>query len=49
LLQLLKDRHLAWHSRESAELDTHDWITMHPTLGAAIMSVLALSVARAKG
>jgi hypothetical protein len=49
LLQLLMDRHLAWHSRESAEPDTYNWITMHPTFGAAMMSVLALSVARAKG
>jgi hypothetical protein len=49
LLELLKTKHLAWHSREPSEPDSRNWITMHPKLGAAMMSVLALAVARLKG
>jgi hypothetical protein len=49
LLELLKSRHLAWHSREPMEPDSFDWVTMHPKVGAAMMSVLALAVARIKG
>jgi len=49
LLELLKSRHLAWHSREPGEPDSYNWITMHPKLGSAMMSVLALAVARLKG
>jgi hypothetical protein len=49
LLDLLKARHLAWHSREPMEPDSFDWVTMHPKVGAAMMSVLALAVARIKG
>jgi hypothetical protein len=49
LLELLKTKHLAWHSREPGEPDSHNWITMHPKLGAAMMSILALAIARLKG
>jgi hypothetical protein len=49
LLELLKSRNLAWHSRESGEADSFNWVTMHPKVGAAMMSVLALAVARIKG
>lgn len=49
LLELLKSRQLAWYSREPIEQDSHNWITMHPKLGSAMMSVLALAVARIKG
>jgi len=49
LLMLLKTRGLAWHSREPSEPDSFDWITMHPKLGSAMMSILALSVARLEG
>lgn len=49
LLELLKSRRLAWHSREPLEPDSFNWITMHPKLGSAMMSVLALAVARIKG
>jgi hypothetical protein len=49
LLDLLLSRHLAWHSRETGEPNSHDWVTMHPKMGAAMMSVLALAAARIKG
>ena len=49
LLKLLEDNQLAWHSREKIETDPWDWVTMHPRLGSAIMSVLAISVARIHG
>ena len=49
LLELLRSNHLVWHSREPIEHDAYDWLTMHPKLGAALMSVLALAVARVKG
>lgn len=49
LLDLLKSKHLAWHSREPTEPDSFNWVTMHPKLGSAMMSVLALAVARIKG
>jgi hypothetical protein len=49
LLALLEEHQLAWHSREKTEADPLDWITMHPTLGAAVMSTLAIAVARIHG
>ena len=49
LLELLTSRSLAWHSHEPSEPDSQYWVTMHRTLGSAIMSVLALSVARLEG
>jgi hypothetical protein len=49
LLGLLRSKDLAWQSREPSEPDSYAWVTMHPTLGSAMMSVLALAVARIKG
>ncbi len=49
LLGLLCERNLAWYSRESGEPDSDQWITMHPIFGAAIMSILALAIARLEG
>lgn len=49
LLTLLMKHHLAWHSREAGKPDSFDWVTLHPKLGAAMMSILALAVARVKG
>jgi hypothetical protein len=47
LPDLLLESSLAWHSRTSA--DAGLWLAMHPKLGAAIMSVLALAIARNEG
>ena len=49
LLAILKSKHLAWHSRETSEPDSPNWVTLHPKLGSAMMSVLALAVARIHG
>jgi hypothetical protein len=49
LLDLLTSKQLGWFARERTERDSANWITMHPKLGAAIMSVLAITVARTKG
>jgi hypothetical protein len=49
LLALLTSKDLAWYSREPGEPDSDNWVTMHPTLGSAVMSVLALAVARSEG
>ncbi len=49
LLELLRRNGLAWHSREDPEPNGVDWVTLHPTMGSAIMTALALAVARVKG
>jgi hypothetical protein len=49
LLTLLLTQKLAWYSREPGEPDSINWVTMHPKVGAAMMSVLALAAARVKG
>ena len=49
LLEFLLSQGLGWYSREPSEPDSSNWITMHPKVGAAMMSVLALTVARVKG
>lgn len=49
LLELLRSKSLAWHSREPSEPDAPDWVTMHPKMGSAMMSILALAVARLEG
>jgi hypothetical protein len=40
---------LAWNSRELEEHDVFNWLTVHPNLGSAIMSVLALAIAKQDG
>jgi hypothetical protein len=47
LPDLLIENKLAWHSRTSADADL--WLSMHPTLGAAVMSILALAIAENEG
>lgn len=49
LLNILKGARLAWHSRDNREHDPWDWVTMHPKMGSAMMSTLALAVARSEG
>jgi len=49
LLQLVTSKSLAWPSRQPTEPDSSKWVTMHPTLGSAVMSILALAVARLEG
>lgn len=44
---LLLESKLAWFSRTSKDADL--WLAMHPKLGAAIMSILALAIARNQG
>ncbi|MBV8810550.1 MAG: hypothetical protein JO033_17920 [Acidobacteriaceae bacterium] len=45
----LVEKKLAWNTRGVQEHDTFDWLTMHPQMGAAIMSVLALAIAKQDG
>jgi hypothetical protein len=40
---------LAWNVRGSGEDGSYEWLTMHPRLASAIMSVLALAIARQDG
>lgn len=48
-VRLLKQEHLAWHARDPNDPDAFNWLTMHPKFGSAIMSVLAIAIARAAG
>jgi hypothetical protein len=41
----LKSHHLAWPAKE----DSKSWWALHPTLGRAIMSTIAISIANSKG
>jgi hypothetical protein len=47
IIDLLIESKLAWASRTSA--DAGLWLSMHPTLGAAVMSTLALAIAKNEG
>jgi hypothetical protein len=46
LLLFLEGHGLAWHDREEFR---EDWFSLHPKLGEAIMSVMAIAIARDKG
>jgi hypothetical protein len=48
-VHMLKKEHLAWHARDLSNPDSFNWLTMHPKFGSAMMSVLALAVARLRG
>lgn len=50
LLRFLQLRDAAWHARERGGDDGRDadWVAVHPRMGEAIMSVMALAVADAK-
>ena len=45
----LLNKKLAWNAQEFEERDKFHWFTVHPRLGAAIMSVLALAIAKQDG
>jgi hypothetical protein len=47
--QWLIEKKLAWNSRELEEQDLFNWLTVHPNLGSAIMTVLALAIAKQDG
>lgn len=49
LRELLLQHDLAWYSREPGESDSDMWVTMHPRFGSAVMSILALAIARLDG
>jgi hypothetical protein len=46
---VLRPNGLAWLSRDQSRPHRDMWLTVHPTLGAAIMSTIALSVGTAEG
>jgi hypothetical protein len=46
---MLKREELAWHIRNPNDPDSINWLAMHPKFGSAMMSVLAIAVARAGG
>jgi hypothetical protein len=48
MLHFLQSRNLAWPAR-GAGWDTAEWFALHPRLGEAIMSLIAISIAGAKG
>ncbi|HWB85013.1 MAG TPA: hypothetical protein VG675_12785 [Bryobacteraceae bacterium] len=49
LADLLEKNGLGWYTRRDTLPDALDWLTVHPTLGSAIMTTLALSVSRLEG
>jgi hypothetical protein len=51
LIEFLRDRKtpLAWHTRKVRSHEPHTWFALHPELGEAIMSVLAITIADDKG
>jgi hypothetical protein len=51
LIEFLRDRKvpLAWHTRKVRSHEPHTWFALHPELGEAIMSVLAITIAEDKG
>lgn len=49
LAQCLLQSNLAWHSPQPADEEPRSWLTMHPRLGAAVMSILALAVEKNEG
>jgi hypothetical protein len=49
LADLLLKHNLAWHSADQADEEPKDWLTMHPRLGAAVMSTLALAIEKNEG
>jgi hypothetical protein len=45
---MLLEKKVAWYSRDPALQGSFDWLAMHPDFGSALMSVLAIAVARLK-
>ena len=48
-VEMLRKEHLASSSRDPGNPDSINWLTMHPTFGSAMMSILAVAVARLRG
>jgi hypothetical protein len=49
LANLLEEHQLAWSSGSKEDENNREWLTMHPRLGSAVMSTLALAVERNEG
>jgi hypothetical protein len=49
LLELLKANDLAWKTTGEGRYGKRDWCGLHPTLGNAIMSTIAVNIASDKG
>lgn len=49
LAQLLEQHDLAWRSQKKGDENRQAWLTMHPRLGSAVMSTLALAVEKNEG
>jgi hypothetical protein len=49
LADLLLKNDLAWYSENKADEEPEVWLTMHPRLGAAVMSTLALAIEKNEG
>jgi hypothetical protein len=49
LAKLLEEHGLAWNSHSKKDEKSGVWLTMHPRLGSAVMSTLALAVEKNEG
>lgn len=49
LAEFLEKHGLAWRSTSSKDENKQQWLTMHPRLGSAVMSTLALAVEKNEG
>ena len=49
LLGWLEEKDLAWHVPPPAAVPGRDWFGLHPRVGEAVMSTLAIAIARDKG
>jgi hypothetical protein len=49
LLELLRGAKLAWPARVGRGLNERDWFAMHPKLGEAVMSTIAIAIASEHG
>ncbi|MFY9622527.1 MAG: hypothetical protein WAQ99_22110 [Pyrinomonadaceae bacterium] len=49
LAKLLEEHDLAWNSHSKKDEKSGVWLTMHPRLGSAVMSTLALAVEKNEG
>ena len=49
LAEFLEEHDLAWSSVSQKDENNHVWLTMHPRLGSAVMSTLALAVEKNEG
>jgi hypothetical protein len=49
LASLLESQGLAWQTTDQGDESRDEWLTMHPRLGKAVMSTLALAIERNEG